>query len=124
MIRSTEYIKSFAPVAHLGETSVLCEVYFARDERPKSMILGRESGKAAWALPDRRVASMKNDPVNCKVKKVLRPWLSWVSRAFYAKCNFARGERPKSMILGWESGKAAWALPDRRVASMKNDPVN
>ena len=44
MIRSTEYIKSFAPVAQLGEASVLREVYFARGERPKSMILGWESG--------------------------------------------------------------------------------
>jgi hypothetical protein len=44
MIRLTAKLKSFAPVAQLGETSDLCEVYFARGERPKSVILGWGSG--------------------------------------------------------------------------------
>jgi hypothetical protein len=44
MIRLNEYLKVIAPVAQLGESSVVCEVYFARDERPKSVILGWGSG--------------------------------------------------------------------------------
>ena len=64
-IRSTEYFKSFAPVAQRGEPSVLCEVYFARDERPKSVILGWESSDSCVgvARPEGSANKFK-DPVN------------------------------------------------------------
>ena len=36
----------------------------------------------------------------------------------YAKHRFARGERPKSMILGWGSRAAAWVLAVRRPTAI------